>query len=530
MNLVKSDISRLLLTDAIEYGLNNDVFDSSFVDKMREAGAAITVRFANKFYNASYKVYLQQSTDIVLGICNLGVILWSGDDVVKTALLLRDQGLVQVFNKGIAAVKELSRKTQNFDNLLDVRSTKDCAEVLAVSENAQWNGFYEYEEMIKGSERRIQFLHFLNWASGQQNYVNAKNIEGMSLTDKEDITDAQVRVVETSIVSMIISDTPILTLSVEDVVRLAGKMKEGTKKQLFEGLCKFSDLVPKQFKQFARVMCQNVYESVLRLRTVDDDAMLSSVLDEYNAVENQDDFIKLLATTLERASKEDVFERLMSVEPSVNVDMAPYIDVLLSKDINVQDLHRLITEYGGWHEKIEWSQFSFEDMKWLLNTAIEQSMEIIEDIFEYIQLNRLDDWWADMPIELLKKFANNLEMVRAIVPWASVSAEHALMFKTAKYLPALVSDDECYTYCYYAPETTRQLFLCIWEVVKEDMSEDIIVEILINKISSIREGFKNEPDKVQDDDIFFDKDLREAVQSAITGNLYRKILKKLEEK
>jgi hypothetical protein len=519
MNVIIHD-NDLLLTQAIKYGLKKNVFDGSFIQKLREEGAVMTVKLAAEFYNAHYEANLRQAADIVLGICNLGAIFVSSDkDVQKIAILLYKEGLVKLFRRGFTRIKELSQKTQKHYASIDVLSIKECAELFAVNSNVYWRGDEDYEDILSYAQQRIQFLNFLSWVTMQNHEV-------------DDIAFVELlRSAETRIVSMIISDVPIAVLNVQNIVALAKEIEGGTDEYLQEKIFSFCNAVPAEYMVPARNMCAGVLTSIFQNRNSKKD-VLSYILDAYDVINDSDESVKLLATTLEQSSVEDIFDRMMDVESlelGVDVDISPYVDALMKKDISMEDIQHLITRHGGWQDKIDWIRFSFEEIEWLLENTIEYDLEIVEDIFKYIQSNNLaSNWYSRMPIGLLKYFAQVSEMIVEMMPFCDVSAEYALAFKTSRYLPILVRD-ECYEYCYTQRCGVEHLLSLVKEIMVKSSEEDTIKKFLVDRISRIRKGFAQEPDVEYDDDIFFDKDLHDTVKAVLDKKLYEEVVKKLRE-
>ncbi len=244
-DLIVRNVKQFLLFDAIEYGIENNVFTDEFVDDLQEEGAAMTVKLAEILYNPNYEVYLKETANIVLGICNLGAHLWGERDPQKVSFILQENGLVKIFRKGYTEVKELAalqfsvRQRDPAEGLIEPKIEsieKEIAIQLIVSEGVDWEGeTFFIKEKARLEKQKLE-IDFLEWCAG-------KNWKEKYPFDVKEYA------ITTRILSTLIYEkSSVNVLSGYDAETLFNILTDNSKKDFaLEKIASFSKFVPDQF-------------------------------------------------------------------------------------------------------------------------------------------------------------------------------------------------------------------------------------------------------------------------------------------
>lgn len=256
MDIVVKDDSQLLLTQAIEYGKNNGTLDEAFLGTMREQGAAMTVKLAAQYYSVNYEAYLRESANIVMGVCNLGAILWSENDVISLSQIVRQNGLVKIFNKGYQAIITLAEKTQCHDDPQRRLTRKDCAKQLMAIDGVEWTGYREYLKI--DSDANISALK-------KQFYEKVCKLAGVA----QDYSVLEDQVIQTAILSMVILAKPKVPMTEDDLSCLLFWLESNKDNhdEFKKRTQLFHELLPAEFIPLALEHCQDVEKFVNVLYT-----------------------------------------------------------------------------------------------------------------------------------------------------------------------------------------------------------------------------------------------------------------------
>lgn len=107
MDLQKQEVGELLLYRAVAAGRESGLFHGSFIEELRNEGAKMTVNLAHRFYNKYFEANLRQARDIVIGACNLGLILECGNDRDEAMRAIRKHHLLRFFRRAYSALENL---------------------------------------------------------------------------------------------------------------------------------------------------------------------------------------------------------------------------------------------------------------------------------------------------------------------------------------------------------------------------------------------------------------------------------------
>lgn len=102
--------------------------------------------FARKYYTIVYDAHLNQASDCVLGIMNLGLIESSDNNRDKALKLLIQKGYFGAFRKGWQQVAKLAvhARTAEYENKTAFEWEKDFSEIFSAKPGKYWNGHNEY--------------------------------------------------------------------------------------------------------------------------------------------------------------------------------------------------------------------------------------------------------------------------------------------------------------------------------------------------------------------------------------------------
>ena len=561
MDLVVRDTSRLLLSRAIEYGLKNNVFDGSFVDELREQGAAMTVKIAGDFYNVNYEAYLRESADIVMGVCNLGAILWGGNDPQKVAMLLQQNSLVLFFRKGFTAIKELFNKGQQDGGTSNyAEDIKNFTKEMMVIKGEEWSGYESYCTKKQSVDKDAKERSFIEWFV--RNYC--KQIRSTDHTRYDNIVEKNINLSErnnrwlkTGITSMLIHDTPKLPLSVEDVEELSHILIDDFNgERILERITKFETVVPKEYIEFARVECDKIINDLeeqshgRRNSFLDIMGYFGAIYGETLLLEQPDkSFCRLLLKYKNIVKKEDLIKQIKFYEKTLHGYESEYIDtiydILFSLDgIELSDIVKIIRSSNGWEGKINWSLLSIDDICQLIiqeencdsdSSIVHESMvdNIIEDLLKFAQKRYDDQWWNDLPLELLDRMTKDSEENTYILSKRRTLLSADIIgqeFSGNEFISYLLDDDEYYDYSLesHVGEEDR-IFVTLVNVMKKNKIDEYqIVDKLCSVISAMVTKISSDTEATKDDEIFYDAALHDAVSSALVRE--RKIFDKVKQK
>jgi len=530
MVLVKREPSPLLLEKAIEYGVKNNVLDGSFVLKVQEEGAAMTVRLAQKLYSEFYEVNLRQSMGIVLGVCNYGLTLMSeGGDVQHATYLLKSKkGIVPFFVRAVEAVKELSENTQYHYLSIDRLTNQDCLEILAVSDTADWQGDVEFARLHKKATERMLFIDFLDWFSSSVGIRTDVAFCDLSDDGRDKRIEFRKKMLETGILSTLVFEKPQASLSGEDVVKLMGVLDASDSDTVLQNqLSSFSKMVPEKFAHLAIECCSAVWQSMEKaLKQAD---FIGYLVKNYNVQVDSDEAVRLQRDLLENASKAEILEAISELTylDTATFSFEPYIDALSRHTLTVGEMLHLSGVCDFQFTGVNWGAYSYKEVLYVLRGVDASSHgNLIRSIFSGVRDNR--GWWKNAPVALLLHFMRDPEMVYSIKQCRSVSAVDAHTYASKRYLLFLLDEDEYYEYCFDSlQESVQRLLTITIEVLrKNSVPEDEIALKLVRVVQKIINNLHDEPDAVSDDNLFFDSVLREVVQSS-AGDFYKKIASNL---
>ncbi len=138
---------RLFLFRSLEYGLNHNLIDETFLKKLQTEGTELSFGFAKRYYSVIYEAYLRQASHCVLGTINLGLTLLAAPSLDKAVYLLKTKSYVGVFREGwtrIIEIAELSKGVEESYTKTDFELEVDFAELFSAEPGKIWIGKGEY--------------------------------------------------------------------------------------------------------------------------------------------------------------------------------------------------------------------------------------------------------------------------------------------------------------------------------------------------------------------------------------------------
>ncbi len=138
--------SKLFLFQIIEHGMKQNLIDEHFLIAMIKQAVEMSFVFARKYYTIVYDAHLNQASDCVLGIMNLGLIESSDNNRDKALKLLIQKGYFGAFRKGWQQVAKLAvhARTAEYENKTAFEWEKDFSEIFSAKPGKYWNGHNEY--------------------------------------------------------------------------------------------------------------------------------------------------------------------------------------------------------------------------------------------------------------------------------------------------------------------------------------------------------------------------------------------------
>ncbi|MCX6740302.1 MAG: hypothetical protein NTZ49_03680 [Candidatus Parcubacteria bacterium] len=175
--IVRHD-SRLLLFQA----LGHTQFGGLFFDQVKKEGAGMSYEFAKKYYTVTSEPYLTRATYCVLGICNLGLVLASKNQLDIALSLIQNKKLFDLFQLGWEKISQLV-KMKNYCDQKELGDQtwnieKELAERFSAEPGKNWIGLDEYTKAKDEYEKnyftallRQHFRqHFIAKARDQYSY------------------------------------------------------------------------------------------------------------------------------------------------------------------------------------------------------------------------------------------------------------------------------------------------------------------------------------------------------------------------
>jgi hypothetical protein len=268
-----------ILVKAIKFALDNNTFDKKHLEKLREQGSGMTVKYAHEFYNAHFEANLNLCANVVVGVINLGIMLYCDGNIKTTATILRDEGLVVFFRKGFTAIKNLSKKTELFDKHMDRMTSQQIAE-LVICEGEHWHGYSEYQVLLLKAEKRQKYTDFLNWCTLHLGTIRYRRIS------------EQRRGVATILFTSIKGEAKsIMSLEeFKDIFIVVNNMHRKDVEQHFEKFV--AEKIPKKYYEVAISFTKSLSDDIL-CQCDDEEYLLSIATSIFNVEMEIDDFVKM---------------------------------------------------------------------------------------------------------------------------------------------------------------------------------------------------------------------------------------------
>ncbi len=144
--IIKKDF-RLFLFKTLEYGINNQLIDKIFLEKLKTEGIELSLGYAKKYYKVIYEAYLRQASYCVLGIMNLGLVQTSGGSYDKAIHLIKTKGFISMFRQGwtrVINLVELAMDSGKNSAKTNFELEKDFSESFCAEPGKKWIGNGEY--------------------------------------------------------------------------------------------------------------------------------------------------------------------------------------------------------------------------------------------------------------------------------------------------------------------------------------------------------------------------------------------------
>ena len=376
MDLVTADHPQLLLLETIECGRTSNVFDGLFLENLREEGVQLTIGFAQKFYNAHYETSLRLARDIVLGVCNLGLIICSNTDVQKSMVVLRKEGLLHVFRKGFSALQALSDLSK--DVMYSVQNL--CLEIAYSNGDKPWEGYANYREIKCAIERTISYEEFLATFAGQ--HVDRQNWEKVSITKM------------LSVILMVGEYTGELTLAgVQKTVLSLAQCDDDVVRERIDTL---RGSISQKHQTGFDMVAAEVVDLITRVRVHEEASILNIFLQELHVRYDVDEILQMDENVIAQLSKEELLE---AIRIDLTDDPLLYINTVLKHDLTMRELIDAIDasrDLTNVCTRIAWHRYREKQIAALLSreTNLQRAHVLTIDWARYMYERAEDTAWG----------------------------------------------------------------------------------------------------------------------------------------
>ena len=348
MELVKHEHPNLLLFEAVEQGKNQGIIDDSFVQNLREEGVAMTIGFAQKHYSPHYEEVLRWARDIVIGVCNLGLVLTVGQDVKKAIDILLRGRLLESFRYGFSALMRLEGQTQVYDIKSKRYDILACCREVSHEIGTVWTGYERYLSIQEDARKEI----------ARQRFV-------CDFLGCEHVRDSEADV-QTKFLSSILSSDLVSKISLTDCAAIAEILHDQSGQFLLQG--RFSYVVNALAPEYRDAAWKFAEDLANRINdwkkyAPTSESLVVVLLRELSFLDDIDDIVRFEAEAMEESSKDALIERIDVC--SSGEDVTPIVKVLLTRSLNVDELKIAIDNVRNLSEiqgHVRWEKFSQEDI------------------------------------------------------------------------------------------------------------------------------------------------------------------------
>ena len=247
---------------ALQDGTERGVYSEEFIGKLTQQLTDMSLRIASDHYTIVYADHVTKSCEIVLGLCNLGLLSLSANDTDKAIEIIKDKGIVFCFRAGWAKYQSISKISNTYFKSLHIsdyaQKTDDVSDIQKTHN--------EHENMANKNKKFVEVYNFLNMKYGPTRVINQPY--------DESIFDNEMQMYANSAVSLLFIDCSNTRFNANDYsefnrLRMSIDVPE-LESKLESAIQKFTSSIPLSIKIFLedngflqfKELKQSIYDKV----------------------------------------------------------------------------------------------------------------------------------------------------------------------------------------------------------------------------------------------------------------------------
>lgn len=523
--LVLKQQSRLFLFEALQFGLDNRIFDSSILQAMQKEGAEMTVRLASKYYQLHYEECLKRAMKIILGATNFGLLNLSGGDITKAAQIIKDQGLVKMFRQTWSEIERWKQRGHAREQLHDYEK-KDSSEVekemleALIFEN-EWSSD-DFNNLISSYRLNFAESELSQWVNqfyhGDKGSNNTNNID-------------------TFFMSLLISKTPYFPFRETSVEKLTNiiSAQDGIAK-LRNKIFLYRPSIPRDLLPAFDLHAECLLDRLSRIEKTDMmDWILNNTIHDITAVSAESYAYKNQLNILRKEPTPSLIKLLCNDTMTHHINRIVAINLLIQRGPGEEELLAIIKtgdkyrEY--WQGKIPWHNISWLTIKKVVDQSEEYCYygDLISDVMAmgYAKVDK--DWWRAMPIKWVHWIIRHNGLKNLYGRKFISISELKENYKSDRLL-FLLPENQLIDYWHKA-KNRRSIPDILMRVGSKELNwseEEAFIKVC-NFASLLISRLSNARDIVKSDPIFIDEEIRNMFRCCLSEKNFKRLGKKIKE-